>query len=69
MIDFNSLLALINAYKTCRMAGNFNVSDNKYVAYDGVNFILVDKNNQYNTITFNGYNTSMMLAQQIYKNI
>ena len=51
------------------MAGNFNVSNNKYVAYDGLNFILMDRNNQYNTITFNGYNTSLMLAQQIYKNI
>ena len=69
MIDFNSLLTFVNTFKTCRMKGNFNVNDNKYVTYDGINFTLIDRNNQYNTITFNGYNTSLMLAQQIYKNI
>ena len=69
MIDFNCLLTFVNAFKTCHLAGNFNVSNNKYVAYDGINFTLIDRNNQYNTITFNGYNTSLMLAQQIYKNI
>lgn len=69
MIDFNCLLTFVNTFKTCRMTGNFNVSSNKYIAYDGLNFILMDRNNQYNNITFNGYNTSLMLAQQIYKNI